>query len=471
MRASQRPHLRHLHERGSTLGHELLALRCADDDLRLASALDERLVASRATKNSPALKCQLVAIALRTVTVGHLHTNRPSFYLDQFVWIDLAIAEAGTPKRPGDTKALDALREAAAAGVAFPLSPTHYFETLKIKDPSQRRNIANVMASISYFRTLRGGRELMRHQFLSAMHETFGRPAFRPSAPEPLRLGVAFAFTGRQTLMTIRDRVTGQETTEAAHPGVGALRRKVAQLGEVMLIAGPADDEIEALRQNGYQPESSEAMAASRLAWEELYVGMLADDPISAKELRVRVMARELLHEHLDLFNEVMAEYRLPLERSLGVDVNRPGSGRAKMMEFSDRIHSMRLAADLKVSIFRNAERVWKMNDLYDSDALSLAIPYCHVVVTDKDAAHRVRQAKGDVRHGTVVLSKLDELLDHLPALMDQARALGGDPTGWDAVGPGTGFVTTLPDGTWPSLRPTTDDSTGTNATDVVADG
>jgi hypothetical protein len=169
-----------------------------------------------------------------------------------------------------------------------------------------------------------------------------------------------------------------------------------SQLGEVMLIAGPADDEVEALRRHGYRPESSEAMAASRLAWVEPYVEMLADDPINARELRVRVMAGALIREHIYLFSEVMADYRLPLERSLGVVVNRPGSGRAKMMEFSDRIPSMRLAADLKVSLSRNAERVWKRNDLYASDALSLAIPYCHVVVTDKDAAHRVRQAKGE---------------------------------------------------------------------------
>jgi hypothetical protein len=33
---------------------------------------------------------------------------------------------------------------------------------------------------------------------------------------------------------------------------------------------------------------------------------MLADDPIGPNELRVRVHARELIHEHLDLFNEVL---------------------------------------------------------------------------------------------------------------------------------------------------------------------
>lgn len=383
-----------------------------------------------------------------------LHTARPSVYLDQWVWIDLARAEAGKPRRPSDPKVLTALRDAAAAGVAFPLSTTHYFETAKIKKPDQRQNLARVMASISFFRTLRGGRQLMRHQLLNAMHESFGRPTFRPPPPEPLGLGVVFAFTGEQRLMTVRNRDTGTETVESDVPGVGALRRKLGQLAETMVIAGPADDEVATLRTNGYRPETAEAMATSRLEWEKLYVGMLRDDPISAQELRVRVMARELLHEHFDLLGEVMAEYRMSLERALRINVERPGSGRPKMMEFSDRIPTMRLAADMKTALFRNAERVWQLNDLYDIDALSLAIPYCHVVLTDKDAADRVRRTKADERHGTHVLANFDALLERLPDLKAQAKTPGGDPTGWDVSGPGEGFVSTLPDGSWPSLRP-----------------
>ncbi|MCA0144925.1 hypothetical protein [Blastococcus sp. LR1] len=386
----------------------------------------------------------------------NLHTSRPSVYLDQWVWIDMAKAVAGKPRRPEDPKVLDALREAAVAGVAFPLSPAHYYETFKIKDPAQRHNLARVMASVSYFRTLGGGRQLIRHQMLNAMHETFGRPTFRPKPPEPLGLGAAFAFTGKQGLMTVRDTDTGAQTTEERLPGVGALQRKCAQLGETMLIAGPTDDEVAMLRKNGYMPEVTEAMAASRLAWEELYVSLLRDQKrISVTEMRVQVMARELFHEHLDLFNELLAEYRLDLERALGIDLQHPGSGRPKMMALSDRIPSMRLAAEMKVALFRNAQRTWKLNDVYDIDALSLAIPYCHVVVTDADAADRVRRTKGDQRHDTPVLSTFDPLLERLPDLVAAARALGGDPTGWDVSGPGEGFVTTLPDGSWPSLRPT----------------
>ena len=103
--------------------------------------------------------------SLGPVLLGDLHTSRPSVYLDQWVWVRLASVLEGKPRGPGDAGVLDALREAAAAGVAFPLSRTHYIETSSIKKPKQRQDLARVMASISFFRTLRGGQVLIPMPF------------------------------------------------------------------------------------------------------------------------------------------------------------------------------------------------------------------------------------------------------------------------------------------------------------------
>ena len=89
-------------------------------------------------------------------------------------------APLGKPDAPGDPKLLDALVAAADAGVAFPLSWAHYIETEGIKNPRQRHDVADVMASISHFRSIRSRRDLLRNQLLVAMHQQFGRPP--PSA-------------------------------------------------------------------------------------------------------------------------------------------------------------------------------------------------------------------------------------------------------------------------------------------------
>jgi hypothetical protein len=92
---------------------------------------------------------------------GGLQSYRPTAYLDQWVWIRMARAAACKPDTPSDAKLLDALVATANAGVAFPLAWTRYIETEGIKNPRQRRDVANVMASISHFRTIRSRRDLL----------------------------------------------------------------------------------------------------------------------------------------------------------------------------------------------------------------------------------------------------------------------------------------------------------------------
>jgi hypothetical protein len=109
----------------------------------------------------------------------YFHSYRPAAYLDQWVWIRLARAAAGKPAVASDVEVLDALIAAADAGVAFPLSWTHYIETAAITSDRQRRDLAEVMGAVSHFRAIGWRRDLLRNQLRIAMHERFGRPGRR----------------------------------------------------------------------------------------------------------------------------------------------------------------------------------------------------------------------------------------------------------------------------------------------------
>jgi hypothetical protein len=194
--------------------------------------------------------------------VQGIHTARPSVYLDQWVWIRLARAKAGRPENRSDNDVLIAVQAAAEAGVAFPLSATHYFETLAITGPRQRTDLAAVMGSISRFLNLCPTALLVRHQLLTAFHELYGRPAFRPADPVVLDLGVGWAMAG--AVVPLKIMMGDCEATDAEIPGRRQMLRALGQLGETRLIAGPADDEIERLRQLGYRPEAAAAATASR---------------------------------------------------------------------------------------------------------------------------------------------------------------------------------------------------------------
>jgi hypothetical protein len=187
---------------------------------------------------------------------GLLQPDRPTVYLDQWVWIRLARVLLGRPREKKDALLLEALLAATEAGVAFPLSSTHYIEASAIKDPAQRLALADVMGRVSHFRTLRWRRELLREQLLAAMHEHFRRPMFRPKPSDPLGLGVHWAFLGKESLMRIYSTETNEPIVSEAV--TGEMLCQWNQWTEIHLPAGPPDDEVPRMREKyGYAPEKA----------------------------------------------------------------------------------------------------------------------------------------------------------------------------------------------------------------------
>ncbi len=368
-----------------------------------------------------------------------LQPSRPCVYLDQWVWIRLAKAAKGEPREASDLQVLAAVQDASADGVAFPLSTTHHIETSKVTSPQQRRELARTMASVSHCRTLRARRVLLRHQMLHAMHLAFGRPAFRPQVPEVLGTGFRWAFEGEPGPAVLRgpDGPVDSATIEGMPEFLG----KANQLTELMILAGPGDAEIDLLRQEyGYRPEAMTEVETSRLEWESSYVDVLAEHPASRAELRVRLQARELLHEHLAMYTALIREYGINLSREIGYNPGRPDVSRRRVVSFADTIPSLRIAVDLKVELFRNSAKPWSMNAVHDIDALSMAVPYCHVVVPDREMASLLSRSGTGPRHGTKIITTLAALPDVLPELTERARNVPGDQTGWDWAGPWDGY-------------------------------
>jgi RsiW-degrading membrane proteinase PrsW (M82 family) len=104
------------------------------------------------------------------------------------------------------------------------------------------------------------------------------------------------------------------------------------------------------------------------------------------------------------------------------------------MVTFADLVPSLRIAVDLKTELFHDAAKAWAMNAVYDIKALSMAVPYCHVVC-DAEMAHFLARAKTAQRHDTTVLPKFADLPAALPALVETAQAASGERTGWRWAG------------------------------------
>jgi hypothetical protein len=61
-----------------------------------------------------------------------------------------------------------------------------------------------------------------------------------------------------------------------------------------------------------------------------------------------------------------------------------------------------------------NPQKPWEGNDLNDVIALSIAVPYCDVVVTEKSWASLVNAAKVGKRFDTLVTRDLKDVVNRL---------------------------------------------------------
>ena len=326
-------------------------------------------------------------------------------YLDLNHWISLAQASTGHPNGARFVDTLKACKAAKAAGTAsFVLSGTHYMELNKIKDPAQRRAIAEVMEDLTGFASLMD-RVVVMSLELDAMLDPFAQAPSPWSRIPLLGKGVRHSF-GRASGV----RFTGPhgDATEEVRAGMGAeaFDRFVAE-AELQLdrsvLRGPADDEVENLRALGYKPETTIQSGEKRAAQErELTPNLDEETRWRRGRLRDVIAARELCVEFQDILPRILA----PRQLALRDVISDPESGR----KFVRAMPSTEVSIELKTAWHRNRDKTWTANDMYDIDAMALAMPYCDIVVTEKACHHALTTARLGQRMHTALLRKLEEL-------------------------------------------------------------
>ena len=133
-------------------------------------------------------------------------------YLDLSHWISLAQASVGHSKGSSFVETLQACHAARSAGTAmFVLSGTHYGEMLKIKDPAQRRDIANVMEELTGFATLVSRVVVMEFELMAVLDRYAKAPSLLPMIPL-IGQGVRHAF-GLESGLKIIGAVRGKKPT------------------------------------------------------------------------------------------------------------------------------------------------------------------------------------------------------------------------------------------------------------------
>jgi hypothetical protein len=238
-------------------------------------------------------------------------------YLDLNHWISLAQASVGHSKGSSFVETLEACHAARSAGTAmFVLAGTHYGEMLKIKDPAQRREIADVMEELTGFATLVSRVVVMEFELMAMLDRCAKVPSLLPMIPLIGR-GVRHAF-GLQSGLKIMGPSGDETDSMRERIGTKVFDDRVAQVNldmERSILRGPTDNnEVEnmvALRRN---PETVMQVAESRAAQErDLTLLLNGEERWRRGRLRDVVSVRELEIEFQNILPRALAERGLVL--------------------------------------------------------------------------------------------------------------------------------------------------------------
>ncbi|MEU5874095.1 hypothetical protein AB0A73_21380 [Glycomyces sp. NPDC047369] len=308
--------------------------------------------------------------------------------------------------------ALEVCREAAQDGrVVFVLSGLHYMELSHNSSVERRKDLASIMEELSGFKSLLGREAIMKFEIESMLDSKFGRATQTYQSAQLVGDGSGYAFGMKGGFYFGDDN--GVDSSAELREMMGAeafdeMMAEINRLGERYVLGGPEENDLPRLARMGYQSDIAKQAAEKRARQEtEQRERHNGTEWGSGPRLTDVIILRELLVELLDL---VLADL-----------LRRGFTGVEELISDSTSIRNVVLSmptalvsALLKAEHHRNYSNAWTSNDIFDIDAMSLAVPYCDIVVTENHRCNDLKKLKLDKKLNTVVLSKLSQLVDQL---------------------------------------------------------
>jgi hypothetical protein len=317
-------------------------------------------------------------------------------YLDQNMWVALAQAERGHPSGATSVGALAVFKQAVDEGrVRFPLGTTHYFETGKQRDRRRRMELAATMVRLAGTVRIAPPQTVVPWELRRALVEVLGLTTTTPDIAL-FGSGVSHAFGSDRLTFTAPTEWEGLTLPPEVLP---ELQRRGEAAWEALLLASvAATDGHEAVRVAINQFERA------------------TDARFVRGQQEVAAAVKEHGRHQLDriMLATAYTDIREPLARAtidLGITITGLGKKFPAILEATpSRWVEMKLRHQRQA----NPQKSWHGNDLNDIVALSVAVPYCDVVVTERSWSSMLAAAKVPERFGTTVTRRLQDVADRL---------------------------------------------------------
>ncbi|MUL47109.1 hypothetical protein FZI85_04055 [Mycobacterium sp. CBMA293] len=316
-------------------------------------------------------------------------------YLDQNKWIDLARAATGHPRGAEFVETLAVLKQAADDGIArFPLSCAHYLETGKQHDRTKRIELSRTMLRLAGQLRIAPSHTMVPWEIRRALISVFGLQRAVPKL-ELFGDGVAHAFSAP----SLRYAAPAQ-WQDALPPEVLAALQARGEAEFEALVLG--DD----MPQGGPQIGNLRLRDHMNLTGDRFVRGQQTIAAWISEAGRHRLKEIMLATAFVDI-----SEPLATAATELGITANQLADN---VEDIIHAIPSRWTEMQLRHRRQANPQKAWEDNDLNDVISLSIAVPYCDVVVTERSWAAHTNAAKIADRFGTLVTPHLQAVVDRL---------------------------------------------------------
>lgn len=324
-------------------------------------------------------------------------------YLDMNVWVDMARGCLNAV--PAWMRIRDRLLRAVDAGqLVVPLSPAHYLELWHRRDTPSRERVARLMRDVTGYASIPSAYVVRTREAQVLVRGWAGGESARLTSSDLVGRGAAHAFgrpEGRFRFVestASRDGSVPEGSPVEPPPGWSELQAHPEW--EWFQLAG-----IDALFdvEWGLDRTPEHRYGSVELKRELTVREWLRAHPLQSADLKDLILAEEFasLREYVE---DACIEARVPPPVHLRSGNWGPLSAKA-MRDLVDAVPSANAWSTLRFLKHRDSNLPWEQHDWTDLWALSVAIPYCDVVVTERRWAHLAATGGLSRRYGTTVSS------------------------------------------------------------------
>jgi predicted nucleic acid-binding protein len=309
-------------------------------------------------------------------------------YLDQNIWINLSRVYFGIDKNSELSDICNRLLKASNEGyIICPLSVSHIIESLKKKNIDRRKRFAEFIIKVSKGYTILPYSKIIPWEIKNAVYGLLDKEKLNLS-DIAIGRGISHSLGAKGVISgNISKKIKDMIMKELESPDT--LK---------MILSGENPS-------GSYQNDNSEA----KMKESELVINIekirKEENKIKDSELRYRYCAAK----H---FRQIILPVVVSTLNDLGIPFQPIFDDMTKeqVFDFFKQIPTSFCDFTLTYRRNRNADRPIRGNDLFDIAALSIAIPYCDIVVAEKMFSSLAIQSKLDELYKTKIYQNIRKL-------------------------------------------------------------